>query len=435
MLQRSGDHFLQLTVNFDELVSDPSPIPLHCYYETVETEWMQDGEAIGLMGLSLAKGYARAILVDRDSATPGSHMRTGRAVPHPLINKFQSPDDPDYIALKDIIVGFVNGAYSMISARSEIRMAMDSVCQLDDLALKSTVTSAPESQNLPQADEYGTALSLPNQASIHETRAGDPQEPAGAAVASPLLSADVPSSHRPASGFVGSSITERTVTLSASQSDPMFSFGGHESTNATEVLELADTDDTRTVYSNTMTLPGSTKESYATELCEQILGAISSIESADETLRQLSEALPDYLRAFALRFGSAHQTDLQAQGQITAFVHKYREYISETFVDRYEEQTKPPQPFERDTMQLDDIMNMWYSHDETTPDEADSPELPMPSWSREPDRGEKESSSLGSEEIPGGDKDSLNRTIEDHLPTRLPNLEKYHLLLRLVSRF
>ncbi|KAL4940358.1 kinase-like domain-containing protein [Aspergillus oleicola] len=118
---------------------------------------------------------------------------------------------------------------------------------------------------------------------------------------------------------------EGTATFSASSSNQVFSTGMDESTNPTEWLESTDRDENSTVYSDTMTLPGSMKESYAAELCEQLLLAISSFESRDETFQELCEALPDYLRAFALRFGSSNQPASQAQGDIMTFVHKYRE--------------------------------------------------------------------------------------------------------------
>jgi hypothetical protein len=97
-----------------------------------------------------------------------------------------------------------------------------------------------------------------------------------------------------------------------------------ERTNATDVPELTNSDETSTVFSDAMTPPGSTKETFAAELCEQLLRDISSIQLPDGAIQELSEALPDYLRAFAVRFDSSDQTFSQARSGIMAFVYKYR---------------------------------------------------------------------------------------------------------------
>jgi hypothetical protein len=83
--------------------------------------------------------------------------------------------------------------------------------------------------------------------------------------------------------------------------------------------------ETGTVYSDTMTLSGSTRESYATELCEQLVRPILPNGPTQEALRGLADVLPEYLRAFALRLGPSYQGDSRDPGDIMTFVHKYRE--------------------------------------------------------------------------------------------------------------
>ncbi|KAL4928939.1 uncharacterized protein BDV17DRAFT_291262 [Aspergillus undulatus] len=100
---------------------------------------------------------------------------------------------------------------------------------------------------------------------------------------------------------------------SASQSDQIFSFVRNLSTQATDWLSMTDGDETSTVYWDTMTIAASTEETYVTELFEQLLYVIPSHEPSDETVHRMTSFLPDYLRAFALRFGSYYNTVSQAQ--------------------------------------------------------------------------------------------------------------------------
>ncbi|KAL3460110.1 kinase-like domain-containing protein [Aspergillus heterothallicus] len=127
-----------------------------------------------------------------------------------------------------------------------------------------------------------------------------------------------------ATGLIG---LDPTATSTTYKSDHIFSTGKDVLASWTDVSELDDSDGTSTIYSDTMSLPESTKDSYALELCEQLIRGISSYEIPNETAQKTFEALPDYLQAFALRFGSCPGTASQARGDIMAFVHKYREYV------------------------------------------------------------------------------------------------------------
>jgi hypothetical protein len=198
------------------------------------------------------------------------------------MNKFKGPEDQEYQALKDIIVDFVRGAGGVVRDRPDGRILF---CSPFPLVFSNAS---------PEIGQDGASTASASQKSR-------------------------------SSNFPGPLVREGTATMTRSEYGTIFSSRGGESTLATDTPTMLAEDETGTVYSDTMTLSGSTRESYATELCEQLVLPILPNGPTQEALRGLADVLPEYLRAFALRLGSSYQGDSRDQGDIMTFVHKYRE--------------------------------------------------------------------------------------------------------------
>ena len=80
---------------------------------------------------------------------------------------------------------------------------------------------------------------------------------------------------------------------------------------------------TETIYSASETsTPPLRDKGYVADLAAELFGTVKSYESDRETLKRISEMLPDLLRAFALKLGHRAQTPMHRD--VSYFVHKYR---------------------------------------------------------------------------------------------------------------
>jgi ankyrin repeat protein len=84
-----------------------------------------------------------------------------------------------------------------------------------------------------------------------------------------------------------------------------------------------DLDDTKTEYSEAVSVSVSTKSKYISELSDDLLAKVLTNLPDRQTIERLIEVLPEYLKALALRIGC----DLQSQRhrEIMVFIYKYRQ--------------------------------------------------------------------------------------------------------------
>ncbi|KAF2690251.1 hypothetical protein K458DRAFT_280092, partial [Lentithecium fluviatile CBS 122367] len=117
---------------------------------------------------------------------------------------------------------------------------------------------------------------------------------------------------------------------------------------------------------------------YIADLAAELFGTVNSIESDKETLKRISEMLPDLLRAFALKLG--HKAQSPMHRDVSFFVHKYRRVQPGQFaIGRYLED--PDIPMDQQTTVLGE--NNEYHGNEpgmpTTGEDSDSaPASPEP---------------------------------------------------------
>jgi hypothetical protein len=118
-------------------------------------------------------------------------------------------------------------------------------------------------------------------------------------------------------------------------SDRVFSAGPHSTldTQTTPTAPTAptaptsadlETDDARTVYSDTLTMDGSIKEAYVNELAHELFKAVSTFRLDSISMRRVADAIPGSLKAFSSRLGCTSSSQ-QVQRDVTVFIHKYRQ--------------------------------------------------------------------------------------------------------------
>lgn len=119
-------------------------------------------------------------------------------------------------------------------------------------------------------------------------------------------------------------------------SDRVFSAGLHSTldtqtaptapTVPTSSVSEMETDDLRTVYSDTLTMDGSIKEAYIHELAHELLKVVSTFRLDSISMRRVADAMPGCLKAFASRLGSSSvSSQQQVYRDVTVFIHKYRQ--------------------------------------------------------------------------------------------------------------
>lgn len=114
-----------------------------------------------------------------------------------------------------------------------------------------------------------------------------------------------------------------------STSDARLGFPGVSEHDLTERFETPPTYDSlemtagRTVYSDTSSIAPLRKESYISLFSEELFLNLVSWQPDAQAMERISEALPELLRAFALKIG--HNAPSQIHRDVMVFIHKNRE--------------------------------------------------------------------------------------------------------------
>ncbi|KAE8414363.1 hypothetical protein BDV36DRAFT_299097 [Aspergillus pseudocaelatus] len=99
--------------------------------------------------------------------------------------------------------------------------------------------------------------------------------------------------------------------------------------------------------------------SYMSELAEDLFTKVVSWQPDAQTMERISEALPELLKAFALKVG--HTAPSQMHRDIMAFIHKNRDTIVSRFMDMcspQEENLSDVGSGESEAMALDEKMDL-----------------------------------------------------------------------------
>jgi hypothetical protein len=115
-------------------------------------------------------------------------------------------------------------------------------------------------------------------------------------------------------------------------SDRVFSAGAHSTLDTQTAPTVPtvptsadlETDDLRTVYSDTLTMDGTIKEAYVNELAHELFKTLSSFRLDSISMRRVADAMPGCLKAFSSRLGCTTSSE-QIQRDVTVFIHKYRQ--------------------------------------------------------------------------------------------------------------
>ncbi|EGX54367.1 hypothetical protein AOL_s00004g16 [Orbilia oligospora ATCC 24927] len=139
-----------------------------------------------------------------------------------------------------------------------------------------------------------------------------------------------------------------------------------------------DTDDVETVYSETSSFATSEKENYISELAAVLFHEIRELLRSDNSetaiWERISIALPELLKAFALKVG--YKAPSQMHRDIMFFVHKNRELVyilsvAKYFTEKYShgdaESVPNTQVVENTNMDLAAKMDLWHEKSEYPP--------------------------------------------------------------------
>ncbi|KAF3089936.1 hypothetical protein TWF103_000657 [Orbilia oligospora] len=134
-----------------------------------------------------------------------------------------------------------------------------------------------------------------------------------------------------------------------------------------------DTDDVETVYSETSRFATSEKENYISELAAVLFHEIRELLRSDNSettiWERISIALPELLKAFALKVG--YNAPSQMHHDIMFFVHKNRESVAKYFTEKYShgdaESVPNTQVVENTNMDLAAKMDLWHEKSEYPP--------------------------------------------------------------------
>lgn len=113
-----------------------------------------------------------------------------------------------------------------------------------------------------------------------------------------------------------------TYSSFCATSDNLFSVNPYSNTD-TQMTDLSQGDETRTVYSELSTMHDQVKDAYMNELIHQLLKAVSPLSMKPPLSETISSSLPGLLQAFALRLASA-DSSVQIHRDMMVFIHKYR---------------------------------------------------------------------------------------------------------------
>lgn len=110
----------------------------------------------------------------------------------------------------------------------------------------------------------------------------------------------------------------RADVTSSHSNQPQIS---QEPENHPNLIDL-ETDDTTTVYSDTMSISDLRIDSYVSGLAEDLFRRLDSKVTNDQIIERLSTALPGLLKALALKFG--FEASSQMHRDVMFFIHKHR---------------------------------------------------------------------------------------------------------------
>ncbi|KAK0646785.1 hypothetical protein B0T16DRAFT_493694 [Cercophora newfieldiana] len=156
----------------------------------------------------------------------------------------------------------------------------------------------------------------------------------------------------------------------------------------------ADEGDTATVYSDSSSLSPLDQDDYVRDLAIELLKHAAIDASDPESLKRVSSALPELLRAFALKLG--YQASSQFQRDVMFFVHKRRKQIAAAFDKQRlleeeldEAMSVKSEISSQDGMSPREKMSFWYSRF-TDPDGEEPDAAPVIDQDDEDDEGEGE---------------------------------------------
>ncbi|KAF3922928.1 hypothetical protein ABW20_dc0101051 [Dactylellina cionopaga] len=167
-------------------------------------------------------------------------------------------------------------------------------------------------------------------------------------------------------------ITPATVTATATATATTTTTATATATAATTADSTAphqDLDDAKTIYSDASSVATLVKEHYISELADALFHEIRTDQPDSKTLERISIALPELLKAFALKVG--YNASSQMHRDIMFFVHKYRGDVAEYFMERCTREEVESLPDDQTTdpnnMSWDEKMNFWYERSEHPP--------------------------------------------------------------------
>ncbi|KAK6507678.1 hypothetical protein TWF481_006101 [Arthrobotrys musiformis] len=131
-----------------------------------------------------------------------------------------------------------------------------------------------------------------------------------------------------------------------------------------------DSDDTKTVYSDTSSVASTTKQNYISELADALFHEVCAGYSDIKSLERCIEALPELLKAFSLKLG--YNAPSQMHRDVMFFIHRNRGEVAEYLKERYSRHDPDllpdPQPLDASGMPLSEKMEFWHERFVSYPD-------------------------------------------------------------------
>ncbi|GAA88750.1 hypothetical protein AKAW_06864 [Aspergillus luchuensis IFO 4308] len=118
-------------------------------------------------------------------------------------------------------------------------------------------------------------------------------------------------------------------------------------------------EDTESIYTTESSISPSEKQSYISELVDDLFNKVQYGQYAQKLPERINDILPQYLKAFAIRFGQFGST--QIHRDIMVFIRRHRDEIANGLRRKYlENQTETYVSTHDDTkIKLGDIMDLW----------------------------------------------------------------------------
>ncbi|XRM40008.1 hypothetical protein ABZX51_003332 [Aspergillus tubingensis] len=117
-------------------------------------------------------------------------------------------------------------------------------------------------------------------------------------------------------------------------------------------------EDTESVYTTKSSISTSDKQSYISELVDDLFNKVQYGQNAQKLPERIHDILPQHLKAFAIRFGQFGST--QIHRDIMVFIRRHRDEIANGLRIKYlEDQTETYVTTHDTKMKLGDIMDLW----------------------------------------------------------------------------